>query len=42
MHWSLVHGLATLLVDGPLGVTFPGGPTRDRHVAQVLKLFAEG
>ena len=42
MHWALVHGLATLLVDGPLGVTFPHGPTRDRHVEQVLTLFATG
>jgi AcrR family transcriptional regulator len=40
MLWSLAHGLATPLVDGPLGMTFPSGPARERHVAQVLQLFA--
>jgi AcrR family transcriptional regulator len=42
MHWSFVHGLATLLVDGPLGPEFSDAVARDRHVEQVLKLFAEG
>jgi hypothetical protein len=41
MHWSLVHGLATLLIDGPLGEKFPNAQTRNRHVEQVLKEFAE-
>ncbi|MCU0697602.1 MAG: TetR/AcrR family transcriptional regulator [Myxococcaceae bacterium] len=40
MHWSLVHGLATLLVDGPLGAEFPDAAARTRHVEQVIKLFA--
>jgi AcrR family transcriptional regulator len=41
MHWSLVHGLATLLLDGPLGADFPDPAARDRHVVQVLKLFMQ-
>ncbi|MDX2013652.1 MAG: TetR-like C-terminal domain-containing protein, partial [Myxococcaceae bacterium] len=41
MQWALVHGLSTLLVDGPLGAEFPDAAARDRHVEQVLKLFAE-
>ena len=41
MHWSLVHGLATLLVDGPLGAEFPDPAVRDRHVEYVLRLFTE-
>ena len=42
MHWSLVHGLATLLLDGPLGAEFPDPAARARHVEQVLRLFTEG
>jgi AcrR family transcriptional regulator len=42
MHWALVHGLATLLLDGPLGAQFPDAASRDRHVAKVLRLFADG
>ena len=38
MHWSLAHGLATLLLDGPLGVRFTGGEERERHVNRVLRL----
>jgi AcrR family transcriptional regulator len=41
MHWSLVHGLSTLLLDGPLGAKLGTAANRDRHVEQVLKLFAE-
>lgn len=41
MHWSLAHGLATLLVDGPLGAELRDVASRDQHVDQVLRLFAE-
>ncbi|MCA3012880.1 MAG: TetR/AcrR family transcriptional regulator [Myxococcaceae bacterium] len=41
MHWSLAHGLATLLLDGPLGASLAPGPARDRHVDEVLRLFVE-
>jgi hypothetical protein len=27
-HWAQVHGLAGLLVDGPLGQHLPGQPER--------------
>lgn len=37
MHWALVHGLATLLLDGPLAHV----ADRERHVEQVLRLFTE-
>lgn len=39
MHWSLVHGLATLLLDGPLASELGPGVTRGRHVDDVLSLF---
>ena len=41
MHWALVHGLATLLLDGPLGEHFPDAASRERHVAKVLRLFSD-
>jgi AcrR family transcriptional regulator len=37
MNWALVHGLATLLLDGPLAHV----EDRERHVDQVLRLFTE-
>jgi hypothetical protein len=39
MHWSLVHGLATLLLDGPLAAELGHGVARGRHVDDVLTLF---
>jgi AcrR family transcriptional regulator len=39
MHWSLVHGLATLLLDGPLAAELGQGVARGRHVDDVLTLF---
>jgi AcrR family transcriptional regulator len=41
MHWALAHGLATLLLDGPLGAQLATGPERARHVDDVLRLFVE-
>ena len=41
MYWSLVHGLATLLIDGPLGADFSDVCDRDRHVKEVLKLITQ-
>jgi uncharacterized membrane protein YfcA len=40
LHWSLVHGLATLLLDGALGARLGSRAARDRHVDAVLRLFA--
>lgn len=39
MHWAVVHGLAALLLDGPLGATYPERAQREKHVQQVLELF---
>jgi AcrR family transcriptional regulator len=39
LHWSVGHGLATLLLDGALGQRFADEEERDRHVERVLKLF---
>ena len=41
MHWSLVHGLSTLLLDGPLASELGAGVARGRHVDHVLTLFLE-
>jgi AcrR family transcriptional regulator len=41
LHWSLVHGLATLLLDGALGQELSGPKARDRHVDRVLSLFSQ-
>lgn len=40
LHWSVAHGLATLLLDGPLGAKHPPGPERDHLVRAVLERFA--
>lgn len=40
MHWSLAHGLASLLLDGALATKFVDEKERARHVDQVLGLFA--
>ena len=41
MHWGMVHGLSSLLLDGVLGQKFVGAPDRERHVNQVMELFTE-
>jgi AcrR family transcriptional regulator len=40
MHWSLVHGLATLLLDSSLGNRFATRESRDAHIAHTLALFS--
>ena len=37
LNWAVVHGLATLLLDGPLAHV----EDREQHVDQVLRLFSE-
>ena len=39
LHWSVVHGLATLLLDGALGRKLRDRTKRDKHVSRVLELF---
>ena len=39
MHWSMVHGLATLLLDGSLRQRFDTRRERDAHVALTMELF---
>lgn len=41
LHWAVVHGLAVLLVDGPLGAGLPG-PARHQHARAVLEAFVDG
>ncbi len=38
--WSLGHGLASLLLDGPLAQKVPGAARREAHVADVMALSA--
>ena len=40
MHWAQVHGLAVLLLDGPLGQQLPGLPQRRAFVREAAELFA--
>jgi AcrR family transcriptional regulator len=40
MHWSVAHGLATLLLDGNLGDQLGSRVARERHVDDVLRLFS--
>jgi AcrR family transcriptional regulator len=40
MHWSVVHGLACLIVDGGLGDRLPGSRERRAHVRETLERFA--
>ena len=46
MLWSQAHGLACLILDGPLGLKVPSSADRKAHVGAVLrtiaKLVAEG
>ena len=39
MHWSMVHGLATLLIDGSLCQQFRTNRERDEHVSRTMELF---
>lgn len=41
-YWAQVHGLATLLVDGPLGHALPGPRERRAHLREVVALMADG
>lgn len=41
-YWAQVHGLATLLVDGPLGHALPGARERRAHLREVVALMADG
>ncbi len=41
MHWSLVHGLAGLMIDGGLAEKMPGEAARQSHVADTLGRYAE-
>jgi len=39
VYWSQVHGLACLIVDGPVGVQLPGSPERRAFAGSVLEPF---
>ena len=41
MHWAQVHGLASLLVDGPLGQHLPGQPERLAFAREATALYAQ-
>lgn len=41
-YWAQVHGLATLLIDGPLGQALPDAAARRAHARAVLALMADG
>lgn len=41
LHWALVHGLAQLLLDGPLGVDLPDMDDRIAHAKAVLGAHAK-
>jgi AcrR family transcriptional regulator len=40
LHWSMVHGLASLLSDGALGRALAKHDGRELHVRDVLRIFA--
>lgn len=40
LHWAVVHGLATLFVDGKLGTDLKTNEAKAAHARQVLALFA--
>jgi len=42
LHWSIVHGLACLLVDGALGKKLGATSAQEAHVEAVLRMFAVG
>lgn len=39
--WAHVHGLASLLVDGPIGARFASAAERDAHLDTVAQVFAD-
>jgi AcrR family transcriptional regulator len=39
MYWAQVHGLACLIVDGPIGQLRPGVRERRAHMRETLALF---
>lgn len=39
--WSHVHGLASLLVDGPLAASFPSDEASNAHLKAVAETFAD-
>jgi len=41
LYWAHVHGLACLLIDGPLGQAFPDRAARIRHADDVSRRFVE-
>lgn len=41
-YWAQVHGLACLLVDGPLGHHLPNARAQREHAREVLALMADG
>jgi hypothetical protein len=40
MHWAQVHGLAVLLLEGPLGQQLPGQAQQRAFVREPAELFA--
>ena len=40
VYWAHVHGLACLLLDGPLGPRFPSRASRLRFLDEVSQEFA--
>ena len=40
VYWSLVHGLAGLMVDGPLGTQLPSARARRAHTIEALTRLA--
>jgi AcrR family transcriptional regulator len=41
LHWSMVHGLASLMVDGGLADRMPGARARQAHIEAVLATFVD-
>ena len=41
MMWAHVHGLACLLIDGPLGVQLQSDRQRQAHLREVSQVFAD-
>jgi AcrR family transcriptional regulator len=39
--WAHVHGLACLLIDGPLALAFAGTSARECHLDEVARTFAD-
>ena len=41
LYWAHVHGLSSLLLDGPLALRFASGAQRQAHARRVTRLFAK-